>query len=110
MYKHVIIDATECNRSLLLWDSSQAFRIAAVSHVAAVSEIIDACWHRFENGAYTGMLLLAESHFSIHTWPETASANLDLFTCSQQDCEPAALAIVAALHAQRYSVRVVSRV
>src|SRR5262252_9049996 len=34
----------------------------------------------FPNGAVTGVLVLAQSHLSIHTWPEYALANVDLLT------------------------------
>jgi len=34
----------------------------------------------FSNGAVTGVLVLAQSHLSIHTWPEYALANVDLLT------------------------------
>ena len=40
---------------------------------------------RFPNGAVTGVLLLAQSHLSIHTWPELALANVDLLTCGDID-------------------------
>jgi len=34
----------------------------------------------FANGAVTGVLVLAQSHLSIHTWPELSLANVDLLT------------------------------
>jgi S-adenosylmethionine decarboxylase len=34
----------------------------------------------FDNGAVTGVLVLAQSHLSIHTWPEFALANIDLLS------------------------------
>ncbi len=34
----------------------------------------------FPNGAVTGVLVLAQSHLSIHTWPEFALANIDLLS------------------------------
>jgi S-adenosylmethionine decarboxylase len=37
-------------------------------------------FHVFPNGAVTGVLLLAQSHLSIHTWPEHALANVDLLS------------------------------
>ena len=37
-------------------------------------------FHVFPNGAVTGVLVLAQSHLSIHTWPEYALANVDLLT------------------------------
>lgn len=43
--------------------------------------------HHFEpNGGVSGVLVLAESHISIHTWPEASFAALDVFMCG--DCDP----------------------
>lgn len=42
--------------------------------------------HQFGNGGVSGVLVLAESHISIHTWPERNFAALDIFMCGQ--CDP----------------------
>ena len=42
--------------------------------------------HRFQPNGVSGVLLLAESHISIHTWPERGFAALDLFMCGE--CDP----------------------
>ncbi len=45
-------------------------------------------WHRFPDsadgqpGGLTGMLLLAESHVALHTWPELAAVTLDVYVCN----------------------------
>lgn len=45
--------------------------------------------HQFsENGGISGVLVLAESHISIHTWPERGFAAIDVFMCG--DCDPEA--------------------
>jgi len=89
MYKHVIADLYGCNTEALLWSSAEGFRATLVQEVAYVSAVLDSCWHRFDNDAYTGVLLLAESHCSIHTWPELHKVHLDIFTCGTADCETA---------------------
>ena len=45
--------------------------------------------HRFQPHGLTALGLLAESHISLHTWPEHQCVMIDLFTCGQQ-CDPAA--------------------
>ena len=40
-------------------------------------------FHRFSPHGVTGVVIIAESHFSIHTWPEYGYAAVDIFTCSQ---------------------------
>ena len=60
-----------------------AVTVAAVEagsgHVLDISDVI------FPNGAITLVLILAESHLSIHTWPEEAMVAVDLFSCGKID-------------------------
>jgi S-adenosylmethionine decarboxylase len=67
----------------------------ASSGLAAVGE----CFHRFaEPGGVTGVLLLAESHLAVHTWPEQRAVTLDVYVCNvAQDNSAAAEALMAAL-------------
>ena len=41
--------------------------------------------HQFEPQGLTGIVLLAESHISIHTWPERGEAAIDVFTCGERN-------------------------
>lgn len=43
---------------------------------------LDIAEHVFPTGGYTLVLLLAESHLSLHTWPELQYATLDIFVCN----------------------------
>ena len=53
---------------------------------ASGATILDSKVHMFENGGMTAIVLLSESHCSIHTYPEHRSMFVDLFTCG--DCDP----------------------
>ncbi len=53
---------------------------------ASGATVLGGDFHRFEPNGVSGVLLLAESHISIHTWPERGFAALDLFMCGQ--CNP----------------------
>jgi len=81
---HLLID---------LWDASHLDDIdlieVALRRAADVAgaTILHCHLHHFEpNGGVSGVLVLAESHITIHTWPETNYAALDVFMCG--DCDP----------------------
>ena len=42
-------------------------------------------FHQFEPQGVTGVVLLAESHLSVHTWPEEGLITVDIFTCGAMD-------------------------
>ncbi|MFT4995347.1 MAG: S-adenosylmethionine decarboxylase [Paraglaciecola sp.] len=81
----------------LLLDLYQASHLSDKGVIEqALLEAADACnaqvlqknFHSFgEEQGITGMLLLAESHISIHTWPESHFAAVDIFMCGH--CDPA---------------------
>ena len=55
---------------------------------AARAQLLSLHLHQFDSGAgLSGVALLAESHISIHTWPERSYAAIDIFMCGR--CDPA---------------------
>ncbi len=71
-----------------------AFVEAVLREAAAAARVtlIDLRLHHFgEHSGVTGVALLAESHISIHTWPEHALAAVDIFTCGAEARPQAAL-------------------
>jgi S-adenosylmethionine decarboxylase len=56
-------------------------RIMHESGFSAVGET----FHQFEPQGVTGIILLSESHFSIHTWPEKEMLAADIFSCSGRE-------------------------
>ncbi len=57
---------------------------------AANATVLDLKLHDFGEGfGYTGFALLAESHISVHTWPEHDYVAIDIFMCGQSDAEKA---------------------
>jgi len=53
---------------------------------AAGARVVAAIFHRFAPQGVSGVLVIEESHLSIHTWPETGYAAVDFYTCG--DCVP----------------------
>jgi S-adenosylmethionine decarboxylase len=63
----------------------------------------------FPNGAVTGVLVLAQSHLSIHTWPERAIANIDLLSCGDLPGERVLRAIGARIGAEQVTMTLIPR-
>ncbi|GIT90329.1 hypothetical protein JANAI62_01880 [Jannaschia pagri] len=76
---------------------------------AAGATVLSAHFHPFEGGGVTGVLLLAESHITIHTWPEQSYAALDLFMCGAAKVEVAADHLDRVLRPSRSDRRVLER-
>jgi S-adenosylmethionine decarboxylase len=63
----------------------------------------------FPNGAVTGVLVLAQSHLSIHTWPEFAFANVDLLSYGDLRADEALAVICEELGAVRSHITCIAR-
>ncbi|MET0321694.1 MAG: adenosylmethionine decarboxylase [Duganella sp.] len=77
---------------------------------AAHARVLHSHFHGFGDGqGVTGVVLLAESHISIHTWPECGFAAADIFMCGDAQPESALALIEAALQPSSRSVSSVRR-
>lgn len=77
-----LVDLFGCDQSRL--DDPDAIReIMLEAARRAGATIISNSFHRFSPHGVSGVVILAESHFAIHTWPEHGYAALDLFTCGK---------------------------
>ncbi|PRC94691.1 adenosylmethionine decarboxylase [Solimicrobium silvestre] len=77
---------------------------------AAGATILCSHFHAFGSGqGVTGVVLLAESHISIHTWPEFGFAAVDIFMCGNSKPDRALDVIQSALQASKSSVQTISR-
>jgi S-adenosylmethionine decarboxylase len=73
--------------------------------VASGATILHSHFHHFTpNGGVSGVVVLAESHISIHTWPERDFAAIDIFMCGACDPRKAIPVIQAALCPERTDV------
>lgn len=76
----IIADLYECEAGIL--DDPDRIRDAMLeASRRAGATIIGEHFHRFSPQGVSGMVIIAESHLAIHTWPEHRYAALDLFTC-----------------------------
>jgi S-adenosylmethionine decarboxylase len=78
--KHCILELYGCDMAKL---DDEAFLRDTITNAAkrAGATLLHLITHRFDPQGVTGLALLAESHISIHTWPESGYAAVDVFTC-----------------------------
>ncbi len=78
--KHVLLELKDCNPQLLdNVDHVRQALLLAAENVGA--HVVGETFHQFSPQGVTGILSIAESHISIHTWPEYGYAAADIFTC-----------------------------
>lgn len=78
--KHILIELNECNKDLL---NDIEYLRTALSDVARRigATVIKDAFYQFTPQGVSGVVIIAESHLSIHTWPEYNFAAVDVFTC-----------------------------
>lgn len=80
--KHLLVELKDCEAEAL--SSLEKVRDALVSAARqAEATIVDVSFHEFNPFGISGMVIIAESHLSIHTWPEYGYAAVDIFTCGE---------------------------
>lgn len=80
--RHILVEFTECDPDRL---SDLEFVTQAMLRAAEVSGalVVAHSFHHFQPWGVSGAVIISESHFAIHTWPEYAYAAVDLFTCGE---------------------------
>ena len=78
--RHLILDLYECDPGILD-DYEELQRLLEAALVMAKANILRIVGEKFEPQGVTILALLAESHASIHSWPEAKYAAVDLYTC-----------------------------
>jgi S-adenosylmethionine decarboxylase len=92
--RHLIADLQACDAPALA-DPQLIVQAMLAAAEAGQATVLQQHFHHFGAGqGVTGMLLLMESHISIHTWPEHGYAAVDLFMCGATNAD-AALAVLA---------------
>jgi spermidine synthase len=80
---HLIGDLTGCRCDPQLLLDGEGWRQKCLELVSAAGlTTLDANFHTFDGGGFTGTVVLAESHLAIHTWPERQGLTLDVYVCN----------------------------
>jgi len=107
--KHLLLELKGCNKELLNdLGFLKSTLLAAASESGAT--VLGESFHPFNPQGVSGVVVIAESHLSIHTWPEYDYAAADIFTCGNcVEPEKAARILIDKLGAQSHSIVEIQR-
>ncbi|MDH5695180.1 MAG: adenosylmethionine decarboxylase [Dehalococcoidia bacterium] len=102
--KHLLLELKDCDKEVL---NDVGFLREAL--IAAANEakatVLGESFHQFNPQGVSGVVIIAESHLVIHTWPEYGYAAADIFTCGNSvQPEKAAKILVGKLGSKNHSI------
>ena len=107
--KHLLLELYKCDFEKL---NDESFLRCSLNRAAKLAKatVLNLISNKFEPQGVTAIALLAESHISIHTWPESNYSAVDIFTCGRNMLpELASQYLIEALKAEEHSLRVIER-
>ena len=107
--KHLLLELYRCDEEKL---NDEPFLRCSLNKAAKIAKatVLNLISNKFEPQGVTAIALLAESHISIHTWPESNYSAVDIFTCGRNMLpELASKYLIEALQAEEHSMRVIER-
>ena len=107
--KHFLLELYECNTQKLN-DESYLRCLISNSAKLAKATVLSLISNKFEPYGVTAIALLAESHLSIHTWPESQYSAIDIFTCGR-NMKPklASQFLIESLEASNHLLKTIAR-
>ena len=107
--EHFIFDLSDCSHEILM-DSEKSYSLFAQAVRESGLTVVDEGFYKFSPHGFTCFLLLAESHASLHAWPEYGYCAIDLFTCAiGKDMMPLIMRIKESFGADNFSLRKIDR-
>ena len=107
--RHLLVELEDCNEETLN-DLEALKEVMLTAADEAGATIMGESFHRFSPHGISGVVVIAESHLCIHTWPEYGYAAADVFTCGTAvQPQKAAELLVEKLGARKHSVREIPR-
>ena len=107
--KHLLLELYRCDSEKL---NDESFLRCTLNRAAKLANatVLNLISNKFHTQGVTAIALLAESHISIHTWPESHYSAVDIFTCGQNMMpELASQYLIESLIAKEHSLRVIER-
>jgi len=108
MGDHYLLNLYGCN-SYKLNDEKLIKKLLHDAAYCAKMTVLNTMTHKFYPQGVTGIVMLAESHISIHTWPEEGKAAVDVYTCGSNQAPLACSVIRVQLEATGYTIEHIKR-
>ena len=89
---HLIAEFWGCRK--IIEDPKEIKRILIEAAKAAGNIPLEVTFHKFSPQGMTGVVLLAESHIALHSWPEMNYLAIDIFTCGEKAMPKTALLVL----------------
>lgn len=99
--KHLLVEYTGCSPAILN-DMAQVKALMEAAALAANTRVVASVFHPFHPQGVSGVVVIEESHLSIHTWPEHGYAAVDFYTCGTGDPEAAHKVLCEGLQASKF--------
>ena len=105
----MLLDLRDCNEEVLN-DLSFLRETMVTAAIDCGALVLGESFHHFSPQGVSGVVVIAESHLSIHTWPEYGYAAADIFTCGTSvSPEKAAKVLIEKLGAKSHSLMEIPR-
>jgi S-adenosylmethionine decarboxylase len=107
--RHILVELHDCDKEALNdLDFIREVMLKAAIDCGAV--VLGESFHRFSPQGVSGVVVIAESHISIHTWPEHGYAAADVFTCGTSvNPEIAAQVLIEKLGSKNHTLTEIKR-
>lgn len=103
MGRHVIAELWDCNTEKLN-DMEYIERLFVDAALEAGAEVREVAFHKFAPYGVSGVVIISESHLTIHSFPEHGYASIDVYTCGNLDPNKASNYIAKELDAKSKEV------
>lgn len=106
--RHLIAEFYHCNATHL--DDQKRIQSEMLEAAAQIgATVVGHFFHKFSPQGVSGTVVIAESHLSIHTWPESRYVSVDIYTCAGLDPRPGFEHLARVLGATQYRVQEILR-